>query len=549
MPENPDSASSDSEFPPEHILVGPRAGWILSGLFLLLLAVPPLVDGLPDRFRDLAGTFMGKGSSQPIAGRLRDYDARVASAPLTDVPRQWTQEVLSTVLNKGNDRVVIGKDHWLFYRPEIQALTGFGPIQTEPHSVSRDPALLDWAGPLEPILHFADQLMERGVALWIVPVPMKPGIYPEMLGGRPSDGPVRHRDAARFFQTLESAGIRVVDLAPSLWAAKTSDAAEGPVYLKDDTHWSSRGMMLSARLLAEAVKQESWWTAPAGDAWLGTLTPSLPDHGDLVEKLGLLYPDRWATPRVEPLHVVEPPPGVIFPDRNSPLVLLGDSFVNIFDDAGLGFQRPDESANSRAGLAWNFGKELGMAPDVYAVNGDGATGVRRWLAQRGESVVRSKKLVIWVIAERDLFLSRTVAKANQVTWEQVSIAADPPVGTPPPLPDQLGNVEPIIVEAEALELAEQPDPRRANYENALFTIRYQVGKVISGKLLERVIEAEHWLFKKRELQPASRIEAGLRYRLTLEPWSRHPELLPVNRSELSDAAPLWWVTAFEKIPP
>lgn len=157
----------------------------------------------------------------------------------------------------------------------------------------------------------------------------------------------------------------------------------------------------------------------------------MPGQGDLVEKPGLAHPENWAPVRSEPLAVgsfqndLKP-----VSDAASPLVLIGDSFANIFDDPGLGFGLHVDGSRSRAGLAWQLSSLTGANFDMPAVNGEGASGVRRWLAQRGESVVRSKKLVIWVIAERDLFLSRSVAKANHVSWDRVAIAPDPPAIEP-----------------------------------------------------------------------------------------------------------------------
>jgi SGNH hydrolase-like domain, acetyltransferase AlgX len=534
MSDTPAPIPPGEEFPPEQILVGRRAGWILTSVFLLLLLVPPLLDGFPGRVRELWSAVAGKGSAKPIAERLRGYDNSVAAAGFTDAPRGLMQQALTTLLGQGNHRVIIGREGWLFYRPEIQALTGYGPIEPEPHSVSRDPSLLDWEAPLEPIREFAAQLRERGVALWLVPVPMKPSIYPEKLTGKPADHPLRHRDAAAFFQKLETAGVRVIDLAPMLWAAKAADAAEGPVYLKDDTHWTTRGLTKTSDLLAEAVRRESWWTQSARAAWPVLAQSSAPGHGDLVEKLGLRHPSAWAAPRVESLQVVQPPSGALFPDPASPLVLLGDSFVNLFDDPGLGFPLPGGGTSSRAGLAWHLAGKLGSAPDVHAVNGEGASGVRRWLAQRGETVVRSKKLVIWVIAERDLFLSRSVAKANRITWDRV-VVSEPASSPAGPGPSELG-----IVEAEAIELADIPDPRRANYENALYTVQYKVRKTLSGPAPAAAFEVVHWAFKKRELQPTARIEAGRTYRLKLDPWSTRPELQKINLSTLTGAAPAWW---------
>jgi hypothetical protein len=244
------------------------------------------------------------------------------------------------------------------------------------------------------------------------------------------------------------------------------------------------------------------------------------------------------------LQVVTPPGGIpATTDRQSPVVVIGDSFVNIFDDPGLGFGRRKEG-RSQAGLAWHLAAALGMPLDVHAVNGEGASGVRHWLARRGDAVIRSKKLVIWVLAERDLFLSRSVAKANQVSWDRVTFAPDAPGGTEPPA----APAGPSVVEAEAVEKSEQPDPRRANYENALFTVQYRITQTLSGPPVTGDVEVVHWHFKKRQLQPTAAVEAGRTYRLTLEPWASQEELQPINRAELGEALPLWWSASADPVP-
>lgn len=96
---------------------------------MLLVAVPPLLDGVPGRVRELWTALAGKGSSKPIAERLRVYDTGVASAAFTDGPRELTQQVLTQLLGKGNDRVIPGRDGWLFYRPELQAAPPRAPDQ------------------------------------------------------------------------------------------------------------------------------------------------------------------------------------------------------------------------------------------------------------------------------------------------------------------------------------------------------------------------------------------------------------------------------------
>ncbi len=536
-------------FAPEHLAISRRAAWALVLTFLLLLGVPPLVQDWRELRKGASGWWPARelvravaGTDhphQPIEERLRGFDAGLSRLEFTQPPRQWAQQIVTTALRRGNDRTFLGQDGWLFYRPEIQALIGYGPVLAEPHSVSRDPALLDWEPPLAPIREFALALRERGVALWLVPVPMKPSLYPEKLTGQASPSPVRHPDTPRFYASLAATGLRVIDLADGLWALKTNDPTAGPVYLRDDTHWTPRGMAWTAGELARQVRHEAWFAAlpPVAYPNFPAVTTPVRGFGDLVEKLGARAPEQLFEPASLTLtHWPDPaggPPAP--PDRESPIVLLGDSFVNIFDDPGLGFAPSSLPPGQRigAGLAAHLAQALQRPLDVHAVNGEGATGVRRWLAGRGDSALRSKKLVIWVLSERDLILSRSLAKANRVEWKTTPIAADPA------LPSPNATASEIVVEARLLEKSATADPASANYANALYTARYEIIRTVSGQALTGPLEVAHWNFRQRQVQPTARLTAGRLYRLTLKPWSACVDLHPVNL-ELLEADPVWF---------
>ena len=548
-------------FAPERIDISHRAAWTLVLVFLLLLGVPPLVQDIRELrkgpqgwlpARELGRALTGTaGPDQPIEQRLRSFDAGVARLEFTTRPRQWAQQIVTELLRRGNDRTFPGQDGWWFYRPELQALTGYGPVKPEPHSVSRDPGLLDWEAPLAPIRAFAADLRDRGVALWLVPVPMKPSIYPEKLTGNPTDGPLRHPDTVPFFEALAGTGLRVIDLAPELWKLKTADATEGPVYLPDDTHWAPRGMAHAAAVLGRLVQEEAWFATlpPQPYPGVAAAVESVRGYGDLVEKLGARTPGRLFQPYQVMLQrwLAPGPPQSPPPDRNSPVVLLGDSFVNIFDDPTLGFAAPGlaEGQRSGAGLAQQLAQRLGRPLDVQAVNGDGASGVRRWLANRGETVVRSKKLVIWVIAERDLILSRSLAKSNAVHWKHTPIAPDPAPGTDAPVISADGAV---VVEARLLEKARQANPASANYPNSLYTARYEILKTLSGPAAPATVEVVHWNFRRRTLEPTAQLSPGKTYRLELKSWAAQTDLQSINLEILGDEDPQWFSSQATELP-
>lgn len=540
-------------FAPENITISRKAAWAIILFFLLLLGLPPLIQDVIEWRKGPAGWLPARELARAVSGasapeqtiehRLRGFDAGVARLGFTQEPRQWSQQIVTSLLRRGNDRTFPGEKGWLFYRPELKALTGYGPLQPEPHSVSRDPALLDWTPPLKPLADFAASLKERGVQLWLVPVPMKPVIYPEKLTGHPATGPVAHPDTTAFYNQLQGMGIRVIDLAQELWALKASDATEGPVYLPDDTHWTPRGMAHAAKILAGLVQQEPWFASLPNSAFPveSETVPSRTGHGDLVEKLGARFPDQLYPPYSVKLErqLVPATRQPLPADRTSPVVLLGDSFVNIFDDPSLGFAPADPTLTGRtsAGLGQHLAARLGRALDLHAVNGDGATGVRRWLANRGETVVRTKKVVIWVLASRDLILSRTLAKTNQVHWHPTPIAPDP-AGSPVITPSPGGG--PIVVEARAVEKARQAAPATANYPNSLYTVRYEILRTVSGPAVSGSVEVVHWNFQNRQPSPTAQVAPGLTYRLELQPWANQEALQSLNLETIDGDDPTWF---------
>ena len=87
----------------------------------------------------------------------------------------------------------------------------------------------------------------------------------------------------------------------------------------------------------------------------------------------------------------------VSPDRSSPILLLGDSHVLVFN-AG------DDMHGTRAGLADQLAAELGFAADLIGVRGSGATASRTELyrqAAADKDYLARKKLVIWCFSARE----------------------------------------------------------------------------------------------------------------------------------------------------
>jgi alginate O-acetyltransferase complex protein AlgJ len=85
-------------------------------------------------------------------------------------------------------------------------------------------------------------------------------------------------------------------------------------------------------------------------------------------------------------------------DPNADVLLLGDSFTNIFSLEGMGW-------GSSSGLAPHLALSLNRPIDVIAQNDSGAFATRQALSrelQAGQDRLAGKRVVIWEFASREL---------------------------------------------------------------------------------------------------------------------------------------------------
>jgi hypothetical protein len=547
--------------PPEKVKIDRTAAWILSVLFLLAIVLPPLLrnvstasakDGsgwvpvveFAKAVRPAAATDTG------IAQRLREFETKLEqNAEFARELRRGTQNQLTGILHEGNNRTVIGSDGWLYFRPALQSLTGYGPITPEPSSVAKDPSRSSWKPALGAIRRFAGQLRERGIELVLVPAPIKPMIYPEHLTGNAAPtAPVRHRDSDAFFDSIRSEGITVIDVADKLWQMKETDATEGAVFFKQDTHWRPRGMLAAAEAVADYLKAQPWVQAlPPTTIEFATESVTASHIGDLGEKLdlpadsGIFVEEQASLTRVIDTATGE----AIANDPESPVVVLGDSFVNIFNDPSLGFAIDNEGMTG-AGFAQHLAMKLERAVDVIAINGEASSGAREQFARRYDDEVRAKKAVVWVIAARDLFLAETPGK-GLVRWGDVTF--NPSLR--PEQPDQGdagdGNDQVFTVSGTVTMTSAIPNPQDSSYKDALYVIELGAAEIVNGKMPSNINPGETlyirlWAFRNRIFSKSSNLQEGEKVTLLLSPWDSKPELHTTRIEDntlLFDPVP-WW---------
>lgn len=459
---------------------------VFTAVFLLVLLLPAASLLLP--------SLRPGGPEAPVstgAGNPRDLDPRFRSLPLFERWRQRDQADATRFLGIGNRRVFLGRNGWLYYRPDLDAAAGKGVRHREPASVAREKIGVAWQTPIPVIADFAAQLRTRGIDLVFVPVPTKPMISREGLGlGAPSEAPEAWREA---LDELRKSKVEVLDLFPPL----SEIERDGGAYLKQDTHWNPRAMEAAARAVADRIGG-----SPVIGKRLNKVTRE--GEGDLVGMLGL--GNRRTLFTAEKVELHEPQEPAAGKDA-AEVLLLGDSFANIYEDPALGF-------GAGAGFPARLSASLGKPVETIAINGGGATAVREALAGMPAQRLSEVRTLVWLISSRDLLLTELPARRAGIDWRFVRLP-DPgnPVASDARNPDLNGTLR----DRSAIE-----DPRETPYASAIFST-----------LFEDETGIEHlvffWAFRDRKLDAAGGLEVGRRYRLDLIPLEDAPEAKSATR--------------------
>ena len=466
---------------------------VLSGFFLFLIFLYPLVQCV-------CHSPFGEWRRAETAGRaIKAYETAIEE---TSLLRKWllppVQYLVTGLFSLGNEKVIIGKNGWLFFSGDYEYLLDPGFLRPEKlHKRSLAGVRPD---PAAAIADFSRQLKQRGIRLILLPVPAKPAIYPDMLGAGRSAGPCRNSSWPDFLARMKSAGVTVIDLTEDF--AKMRRQGREP-YLKTDTHWTPEGMKLAADRIAEAL---SVGTPPQNGPYPAAVRQT--GTGDIAAMLKL-PPGRVFFPP----ETVELTPVTGGPDRNSEILLLGDSFTNIYSLEAMNW-------GTRSGLAEMLSVRLGRPVDSLVRNDAGAYASRQMLAQelkRGSDRLRGKKTVIWEFAMREL------ASGD---WKMIGLPEVRSASAPAPS-DRTGSgtdaVDAVVLAASAV-----PRPHSAPYKDHVMSLHLDLKN--GKKVLVYTISMKDNVW----LAPA-KFRPGDSVRLRLLPWSEYEGRYGGwNRSELDD---------------
>ena len=517
----------------------------MSLLFLVLAGAVLVLDTIIQQSRD--GRVKAADLFQPAADAvatgslralsplgspefLRSYEESLADhSPSRQFFQPRLQNVLSGAMGFGNDKGVIGRDGWLFYQSGIDYLTGPGILdaahlrlrtQKMANKGDRDPN----PDPRPAILRFNDDCRKAGVHLIVAPMPDKAQLQPAQLTRRMEfDAPMpppNNRDFAQFVRELRQRGVDVFDPTPA--QLRPGDIR----YLIQDTHWTPPFMQQVAGDLADYIRR----TVDLPPRQMRTQTKTLPVArlGDIVGMLKLSADQSIYRPQEVIVEQVQDSEGRPWhSDPSADVVLLGDSFTNVFSDGeggdGLGWGRS-------AGLAPHLSRFLGRPIDVIARNGSGASVTRAELARRPDPL-GGKKVVIWEFAIRELACE---------SWKIIPIQAKAPAA--PPVADEL------VVQAELLTSV-PPEARKTEvYVNALMVLKMRVLSVEKGRHQGTMVLVKLPSILGRQVQPSTQMRVGEVYRLALRPQGppEHEATQVVDETGEFRLAP-FWVQRFEKL--
>ncbi|MCC5789254.1 MAG: hypothetical protein JJT75_06440 [Opitutales bacterium] len=414
----------------------------------------------------------------------------------------------------GNTKTVVGGQGWLYYEPGVSHLTGFPPF---------DPDLLErrkMLGARNPdpriaIEAMAKNLAEHGIELILLPVPDKASVHPEFLTKRRRD-PLPDPAIGELKTWAEEREIRVLDIFP-VFASEREE--QGRAFLAQDTHWTPSAMERVAKKVAAEISVNG--TAPV--AWQKS-EKTATRVGDLVDMLQLPEGQTLFPPETVSLQQILDEEGQPWRSiRRSPVLLLGDSFTNIF-------HLEEMEWGTSSGFGAHLAYQLGSAIDQIAINGGGSDAVRIELSRRNNPL-QGLQTVVWQFSARDL---------SHGSWPVVTYAA--PRDEEEEEEDE--DTEDLIVTGRLTNVPPTPSVS-APYANARGAFLLEVEEAEGPRAPEigSEILIQAALMENRQLQPAARWRENEQVTLTLkrgvpEEWSGR-ELL--DETFVFDDRTLYWV--------
>ncbi len=282
---------------------------------------------------------------------------------------------------------LIGRDSVLVFRRELEYLLS---QDLEAPTATQHPVAV--------IAAFKDYLAAKGIDFLFGPIPTKLGLYPEVVPPETADtlpGLIPQPYIRKLLRDLAEARVETVDLLdPFLKLKAASDSGKRMLYQRQDTHWTTVGLETAAEVLAERIRNYTWYDAAFRDKRDYRVKDStFSSLGDIQARLTDAKKAKVAPEQVLG-HQVTETSGKLYEDSDSSSVLvLGDSYTGVFETVGC----------RHAGVTAHLAKGLGGPVDLIMGWGGGPEAPGK-LKKRGEDYLQGKRLVVWMMSARDVFV-------------------------------------------------------------------------------------------------------------------------------------------------
>ena len=270
-----------------------------------------------------------------------------------------------------NTSVVTGSDGWYFAAGETAALGSAARYSAEATAA---------------ISAHAERLRRNGIELVVAPVPPKGIVYADRLASELDVPiPVRRLDAPLqdAYEDLRGRNVRVVDLTEPF--IRDRFHPEGPLYCRQDSHWSGVGCVVAAQVIAPVVHDTGVLDPepdqPYGLAWFNT-----PIRGDLWQRLA----DPPRREEVRARGLIEPENPLLSPavrNEDARVAIVGDTHTLVFHGG-----EPYHATG--AGIAEQLAFELRQPVALYPDDGGSSSTPALELPALGPRT----RVVVWIFA-------------------------------------------------------------------------------------------------------------------------------------------------------
>jgi hypothetical protein len=358
-----------------------RSQLIFTGFFLAVIFLVPLSQAGIEIYRGHVPQFLEGFTQMPTRANLRSFERDIESSSVfARVARPWVQSLLFLWLRNPGEKALMGRDGWLFYKPDVRYLVEASELHD------------DDASPVGTIVRFQQQLWRRGIHLLVLPMPGKPSVYPDELTSRI----VLNEDAfvsptRQVIAKLRAAGVETLDLFEAFHDLRLQALAGESYYLAQDTHWSGKAARAAAEVVSRRLIDLGW--AQIGSTQYSIKPIYVRRRGDIVRMADVPgIESSFPAEEVQCFQVFDEVSGESYKDDSrSPLLLLGDSFFRMYQTDTPG----------SAGFIAHLAQQLRMPMASIVDDGGASTLVRQELSRR-PALLEGKKLVIWEFVERDI---------------------------------------------------------------------------------------------------------------------------------------------------